>query len=215
MHNAQQTIHIPVKQPVPQADTLVQKVPLVLAVGRELEMNNALQDFQPIIKAQLIVETAVLELTVGISPLTGNPVEKFAVNVQQKNARQTVAQIRHAPTEHIQTALLSPVTTMPATNSATLANTNVTIQPPLQTKELAKLADIFVQVLAKTVKPVIVVPDQKNVRQNIQAKNLARQAETVTQLPRLHNKLATPLVTNALTPVHRNNFTGQQWNLLP
>ena len=51
MHNAQQTILILMKTFVQQADTLVQKVLLVLVVGREQEMNNALQDFQPIIKA--------------------------------------------------------------------------------------------------------------------------------------------------------------------
>ena len=73
-----------------------------------------------------------------------NPVEKFAVNVHRKLARQTAQQPLYAPTEHIQTALLSQVTTMPATNNAIRAITYVIIRPLSAIKELAKPADIFV-----------------------------------------------------------------------
>ena len=150
MHNVQAIILILMKTLVQQADTLVQRVLLVLVVGRELEMNNALQDFQPIIKAQLIVEMVVLEPTVGTSHQMVNPAEKFAVNVQLKAVQQTVQQAKHVKPEPTQAAQLLPAQIMPVTNSAIHANINVTTLKDIPAKTSAKQEDTSVQRLKKT-----------------------------------------------------------------
>ena len=145
---------------------------------------------------------ALKEQMVGMSSIMEKLTVFLVANALPKHVPQE-PQSKDAKMEHLlkQTAKLQTVRLVKII--VTDAPMLVIIPQPLQIKTSAKTADIFVRVLAKTAKPVIVVPDQKNVRQNIQVQNLARQAETVTQLPRLHNKLATPLVTNALTPVHQ------------